>query len=105
VDDLAVVERLATDPPGIQRQERIDPVGLQRRIDRRRAQKVPVVAGVAGLLQQFALYGRQRLLALVDGAGGELGPHAANRVPVLVDQHDVEGRASARSRRPSQDVR
>src|SRR4029453_4165552 len=90
VEALAFVQRLAADPPGVQRQERVDAIGLQRRIDRRRAQQVPFVPGIAGLLQQRALYSRQRLLALVDRAGWKLRAHAADGVPVLVDQYDVE---------------
>lgn len=72
MDDFAFVERLSADLPGVQREKRVDAVGLRGGIDARRAKPVPFVAGVARLLQQFPLCGSKRLLAGIDRAGGKV---------------------------------
>ena len=64
---------------------------LQGGINRGSADQMPFFAGVAGLLQQFALYGHERLFTcIVDHAGREFGSCLSDGMAVLLDQDDVE---------------
>ena len=59
-------------------------------IHRSAAEQVPLLAGIAGLLEQLALDGRQRLFAVVDHAGGEFGADLPHGMAILIDQNDIE---------------
>ena len=78
----------------IEREEGMDPVVLARGVGGRRAQRVPLLGAVAGLLQKFALHRFEQVLAFVLGcAAGQLEGEPLHAMAIFLDQHDLARRA------------